>query len=68
MGKYHIIENLHFIDNSMVLIIDGEEKEFQLSKLSQRLMAASESERNQFEISPSTFYLFLQFLLSIDKL
>jgi len=71
MSQYHSIENLHFIDNSMVLIIDGEEKKFQLATVSQRLMEASELERNQFEISPSGYGIHWPLIdedLSVDGL
>jgi hypothetical protein len=55
MSQYHTIDNLHFVDNSLVLTIDGEEKQFGLSEISQPLLNASEIERSQFQVSPSGY-------------
>jgi hypothetical protein len=53
--KHHDVENVRFEGDSMVLMIDGEERRFQLSKISPVLFKASDHDRNAYEISPSGY-------------
>ncbi len=55
MKKYHDISDFKFEDGFLVITIDGEQKRFQLKKISPVLEKASEEERNNFEISPSGY-------------
>ena len=71
MKKYHEIKDITFIDSMMIIIIDGEKYKFTLSDISPRLAAASESERQNFEISPSGYGIYWPSIdedLSIDGL
>ena len=71
MKKHHILENIHFSDDSLVLTIDGEEKAFKLSDISQNLLNASYLERRCFDVSPSGYGIHWPLLdedLSIDGL
>jgi hypothetical protein len=71
MKLYHQVTELRFEGNVMILIIDGQEKRFQVSDISPALQQASEQERNRFEISPSGYGIHWPLLdedLSIDGL
>ena len=69
--KYHHINDITFINKTMVIDIDGEKKIFDLNKISKLLADASEKERSNFEISPSGYGIHWPLLdedLSIDGL
>ena len=69
MKKIHVIKNIHFRDDSIVLSIDGVERRFSLKEISSLLFKASDQERINFEISPSGYGIHWPLLdedLSID--
>ncbi len=71
MNKCHHVENVKCIGDFLVLIIDGEERRFELEKISPTLLQASHQERNTFEISPSGYGIHWPLLdedISIDGL
>ncbi|MHC1742329.1 MAG: DUF2442 domain-containing protein [Syntrophobacteraceae bacterium] len=71
MIEHHNVRNVKFAGDSLVLTIDGEEREFELNKISPLLLKASEHERNTFEISPSGYGIHWPLLdedISIDGL
>jgi hypothetical protein len=71
MIKGHNVRNVKFVGDSLILTIDGEERRFQLDKISPLLLKASDQERNAFEISPSGYGISWPLLdedLSIDGL
>lgn len=71
MKKYHDITDVHFEEDTLVLIIDGELKRFPVGLISGTLQNASNTERNDFEISPSGYGIHWPQLdedLSIDGL
>jgi hypothetical protein len=71
MKKYHTIEKVSFDETLLVLIIDGQRKQFELKDLSPALATASTIERNTFEISPSGYGIHWPLLdedISIDGL
>ena len=55
MRKHHQVQNIHFEGDNIVLTIDGEQKRFALEKISLRLLNATDSERQTFEVSPSGY-------------
>lgn len=55
MDKYHNIQKIEFTDNEMIIVIDGKEYTFQLKEISSRLTKATDSERSNYEISPSGY-------------
>ena len=55
MKKYHDVKDITFTDTLMIITINGEEYKFNLSDVSQRLASASETERNNYNVSPSGY-------------
>ncbi|MCG6536748.1 MAG: DUF2442 domain-containing protein [Syntrophales bacterium LBB04] len=55
MKPYHDIKNLHFSGEYFLLTIDGQEKRFRTKEISVVLAAASQDEKNYYEISPSGY-------------
>jgi hypothetical protein len=55
MKKYHEIKKVRFEQGCLVLIVDGKEIKANVATLSPALAAATEKERNTFEISPSGY-------------
>ena len=55
MDKLHSIKDIQFNNECLELNIDGEQKSFKLSEISERLDKASDPERMQFVISPSGY-------------
>ena len=55
MKKHHEVQNVHFKADNIVLTIDGDLKRFSLEKVSLRLLNATESQRQAFEVSPSGY-------------
>jgi len=55
MKKHHEVQNVHFEADNIVLTIDGGPKKFALEKVSLRLLNATESQRQAFEVSPSGY-------------
>lgn len=71
MRKHHDIGNISFEGDSMILTVDGQERRFQLNRISNLLLRASDQEKNAFEISPSGYGIFWPLLdedISIDGL
>ena len=55
MKNYHNVTDVHFEGDTLVLIIDGELKQYPVNQISSILQNASETERNDFEVSPSGY-------------
>jgi hypothetical protein len=71
MNKLHTISNLHFENDLLILNIDGETRKYPVNHISHILQNASDTERNNFEISPSGYGIHWPLLdedLSIDGL
>ncbi len=71
MKKYHEVEAVQFQDEKIRVRIDGEEHEFELSTISEKLSNASEIERTKYQISPSGYGIHWPLIdedLSIDGL
>jgi hypothetical protein len=51
----HSVEGLHFEGEEMLITIDGQALHLPLSQISQRLLNASPSQRQRFEISTSGY-------------
>jgi hypothetical protein len=69
MKKYHEIKNVRFEQDCFVLIVDGKEIKANVATLSPTLAAATEKERNTFEVSPSGYgihWLLIDEDISID--
>ncbi len=71
MKKYHEVETVKFKDEKLIIKIDGEEHEFELPTISEKLVNASEIERTRLQISPSGYGIYWPLIdedLSIDGL
>lgn len=71
MNKYHDVENVTFEKDVLLIKVSGQEYQFKLADISQRLLMASPAERTKFEISPSGYGIHWPLLdedLSIDGL
>ncbi|MDQ2694756.1 MAG: DUF2442 domain-containing protein [Pseudomonadota bacterium] len=55
MKKYHEIKNVRFEQDYLALIVDGKEIKADVATLSPTLAAATEKEKNTFEVSPSGY-------------
>lgn len=55
MKKYREVSDIRFTDESLKIRIDGQNYEFKISAISERLANASEVERGKYEISPSGY-------------
>ena len=55
MKKYHEVSDIHFIDETIKIKIDGKHYEFKLATISKKLANASDIERNRYQISPSGY-------------
>ncbi|MBF0567204.1 MAG: DUF2442 domain-containing protein, partial [Nitrospirae bacterium] len=55
MKKYHDVSDIRFEEESLFINIDGEKLTFKLKEISHILDRASETERKNFEISPSCY-------------
>lgn len=51
MGKRHAVEKIHFSQNHLHLVVDGEAHEYELRKISRRLAGASNVQRETFRVS-----------------
>jgi hypothetical protein len=51
----HTVDGLHFEGDEMLISIDGQTFRFPLSQISQRLLNATLSQRQRFEISASGY-------------
>lgn len=71
MERYHAVSHLQFIEDHLILQIDGQEYRFDLKTISSRLWQASHAEREIYEISPSGYGIHWPLIdedLSIDGL
>ena len=71
MDKFHTIKSIDFEDNTMVLKIDNKTHKFILNKYSSKLLNASKTQRDNYEISPSGYGIHWPMIdedLSIDGL
>ena len=71
MKPLHNVEYLKFTDDHLFLRVDGHEYEFLLMNISQKLLHASETERNHYRIMASGYGIHWPLLdedLSIDGL
>lgn len=71
MKKLHEIGRLAFSDRVLIIEIDGEEKQYELDRVSSALAAASDLERMTYEISPSGYGIYWPLVdedLSVDAL
>jgi hypothetical protein len=69
--KKHVVEDIRFETDSLLVRIDGKQKKFPLKAISPLLADASTLERDTFEISPSGYGIHWPLLdedLSIDAL
>lgn len=55
MDKFHDVRNLKFLDDRLLIEIDGEERMFSLNDISKKLAKASPLERTTYEVSPSGY-------------
>ena len=71
MDEVHEIRGLSFDGDRMRVNIDGKDRVFALSDVSPRLLRASETERETFEVSPSGYGIHWPMIdedLSVDGL
>ncbi len=71
MEKVHDIQSLHFEKDNLRMRIDGKDYSFALADISQRLLHASQFEREKFELSTSGYGIHWTLIdedLSIDGL
>ena len=71
MKKYHEVEKVAFVKETLNLIVDGKEYTFPLADISKKLADASIGEREKYEISPSGYGIHWPLIdedLSIDGL
>jgi hypothetical protein len=71
MKKLHDIQDLHFEGQYLVATIDNKPSRFALKDVSKLLAAASEKERNTYEVSPAGYGIHWPLLdedLAIDSL
>ncbi|UCG59541.1 MAG: DUF2442 domain-containing protein [Phycisphaerales bacterium] len=71
MKKHHRIDNVAFVRDKMVLVVDTKKYTFALADVSKRLAGASRAERETYEVSPSGYGIHWPLIdedLSIDGL
>ena len=71
MNKFHTIKNIEFKENTMILKIDNKSHKFDLDRCSSKLLKASQTQRDNYEISPSGYGIHWPMIdedLSIDGL
>ena len=71
MVTTHQIDAIKFIENSLILQVDGIEYSFDLKKISMKLFSANELQKSLFTISPSGYGIHWPLIdedLSIDSL
>lgn len=55
MNKRHEITNIKIENDSLIITVDGQTKEFKLKDISKKLFEASEAQRVNFVVSPSGY-------------
>lgn len=71
MKKIHNIQKIIFSGSKMKIKVDGKEIDVNLTKVSKRLLKASEKEREAYEISPTGYGIHWPMIdedLSVDSL
>jgi hypothetical protein len=71
MNKFHTIGSIVFEENTMIIEIDNKTHKFDLNKYSSKLLNASKTQRDSYEISPSGYGIHWSMIdedLSIDGL
>ena len=71
MNRFHLIENVSFHGNNIILFIDKKSYTFELEDVSKKLLIASDEYRMVFDISPSGYGIHWPLIeedLSIDGL
>ena len=71
MKKYHEVEKVAFVKETLTLIVDGKKYTFPLVDISKRLTEASPADREKYEISPAGYGIHWPLIdedLSIDGL
>jgi len=71
MNKFHNIESVEFKENTLILKIDNNTHKFGLDRCSSKLLEASQTQRDNYEISPSGYGIHWPMIdedLSIDGL
>ncbi len=71
MNKFHTIKSIEFEDNTLILEIDNKTHKFDLTKCSSKLLNASKTQRDNYEISSSGYGIHWPIIdedLSIDGL
>ena len=71
MKPLHNVEYLKFTNDHLLIKVDGHEYEFPVTNISQKLLQASEAERNQYRIMASGYGIHWPLLdedISIDGL
>ena len=71
MKKYHEIGKIEFYGNQLVIEVNGQRLERELSEVSSLLLNATEDERSHYEVSPSGYGIHWPLIdedLSIDGL
>jgi len=71
MSKIHNVQSITFNQSHLILSVDGENYDFPLSEISQKLAQASEKERTAYQISSSGYGIHWPLIdedLSIDGL
>ena len=71
MNKYHKVEKVAFVKETLIVMVDGNEYTFPLADISKKLADASLAEREKYEISPAGYGIHWPLIdedLSIDGL
>jgi len=71
MKKIHQVKEVNFDGDNLCLSINGKVYRFPLISISQKLLKATETERNLYQISPAGYgihWLMIDEVLSIDCL
>ena len=55
MAKAHEVQKIVFVGSTMFLHVDGRQYEINIAEQSERLAAATQDEREAFEVSPSGY-------------
>jgi hypothetical protein len=71
MRKYHKVEKISFVEDTLILSVDAKEYKFRLADISDRLAKASPEKREKYEVSPAGYGIHWPLIdedLSIDGL
>ena len=71
MKAFHKIQSINFSGSQMIMKVDGKEIVVNLTKISKRLLKASNKERETYKVSPSGYGIHWPLIdedLSVDAL